>query len=335
MSRMLIAVAIPCYRVTQHVLGVVAAIPKEVTRIYAVDDGCPDHSGDFIQAHCQDPRVQVLFHAVNQGVGGAVVTAYKQAMADGCDVVVKIDGDGQMDPGLLPMFVRPIEAGRADYTKGNRFFRPESVRGMPPVRLFGNAALSFLTKLSCGYWKIMDPTNGYTAIHLCALRELPLDKLEKRYFFESDMLFRLNTLRAVVRDVPMDSVYADEQSHLSVSRVLPEFLRKHLSRLGRRYVYNYLVRDFNVGSIYSIFGFLLVLVGVLFGGWHWGYGALHNAPATSGTVMLSALPILIGIQFLIAFLHYDVSDDPSEPLSQLLRPVSAHPPEESPSEGRV
>ena len=251
---MRIAVAIPCYKVTQHVLGVIAAIGPEVHAIYAVDDACPDHSGNFIQTHNQDPRVKVLFNPENRGVGGAIITAYKAAIADGMDIVVKIDGDGQMNPALLPKFIRPLLRGEADYTKGNRFFRPESVQAMPPVRLFGNAVLSFMTKLSCGYWNLMDPTNGYTAARTCVLAELPLDKLEKRYFFETDMLFRLNTLRAVVKDIPMDSVYADEESNLKIGKVLPEFLKKHASRLWRRYVYNYFVRDFNVGTLYSLFG---------------------------------------------------------------------------------
>lgn len=316
---MRIAVAIPCYKVTQHVLWVISAIGPEVETIYAVDDACPDGSGRFIEEHNRDPRVRVLYNPENRGVGGAIVTAYKAAVEDGMDIVVKIDGDGQMDPALLPLFVRPLLQGRADYTKGNRFFRPESVQGMPPVRLFGNAVLSFLTKLSCGYWNVMDPTNGYTAVRTCVLAELPLDKLERRYFFESDMLFRLNTLRAVVRDVPMDSVYADEESNLKVGKVLPEFLRKHCSRLWRRYVYNYLVRDFNVGSLYSICGVLLVIAGTAFGVARWLDSSLTHSPATSGTVMLAALPVLVGIQFLIAFLHYDVSNVPTEPLSLSLQ----------------
>lgn len=312
---MRIAVAIPCYKVTRHVLEVIQAIGPEVEAIYAVDDACPDGSGRFIKEHNRDPRVRVLYNPENRGVGGAIVTAYQAAMADGMDIVVKIDGDGQMDPALLPSFVRPLLQGRADYTKGNRFFRPESVQGMPPVRLFGNAMLSFLTKLSCGYWNVMDPTNGYTAVRTSVLAELPLDKLEQRYFFETDMLFRLNTVRAVVKDIPMDSVYANEESNLKVGRVLPEFLKKHISRLWRRYVYNYLVRDFNVGTLYSLSGVLLLLAGTAFGTWHWVSGNFNSHPATSGTVMLAALPVLIGIQSLIAFLHYDVSNVPTEPLS--------------------
>ncbi len=160
----------------------------------------------------------------------------------------------------------------------------------------------------------MDPTNGYTAIHAHVLRQLPLHKLEQRYFFETDMLYRLNTVRAVVHDVPMDAVYADEQSSLQVSKVLPEFLWKHINRFARRYVYGYLLRDFNIGSLYSLMGGLLLLGGGLFGLGQWVHSNVSGQPATSGTVMLAALPIIVGIQFIIAFLHYDVSNVPTEPL---------------------
>jgi hypothetical protein len=232
-----------------------------------------------------------------------------------------------MNPKLLPQFVRPLLRGEADYTKGNRFFRPESVHGMPPMRLFGNAVLSFMTKLSCGQWSVMDPTNGYTAVRTCVLRELPLDKLEKRYFFETDMLFRLGTVRALVKDVPMDSVYAEEESNLRISKVAPEFLRKQLLRLAKRYVYSYWVRDFNMGSIYSLTGGLLLLWGVVFGLYQWAQSAAHNTVASSGTVMFAALPVIIGIQFLIAFLHIDIESAPREPLSRTLDDETAPLPE--------
>ena len=315
---MRIAVAIPCYKVTRHVLDVIKAIGPDVEAIYAVDDACPDGSGHLIENQCRDPRVRVLYNPDNRGVGGAVVTAYLAALADGMDIVIKLDGDGQMNPALIPHLVRPIVRGKADYAKGNRFYRPESLRGMPWVRLAGNATLSFVNKLSTGYWPIMDPTNGYTAIHAAALRQLPLDKLERRYFFESDILYHLNIIRAVVSDVPMDAVYADEQSNLKVSRVLPEFMFKHMQRFLKRYVYVYLLRDFNLGSVYSLFGTLLCLVGLAFGLDHWIGSAATGQPATSGTVMLAALPLLVGIQLLIAFLHHDVSHVPSEPLTSEL-----------------
>lgn len=318
---MRLAVAIPCYKVTQHVLGVIAAIGPEVEAIYAVDDACPESSGDFINERNQDPRVRVLYNPENRGVGGAIVTAYEAAIADGMDIVVKIDGDGQMNPALLSLFVRPIVRGLADYTKGNRFYRPESLNGMPPARLFGNAALSLMSKFSCGYWTCMDPTNGYTAIHTAVLRKLPLHKLERRYFFETDMLYHLNTIRAVVHDVPMDAVYADEESNLRISRVLPEFIRKHAVRIAKRYFYLYLLRDFNIGSLYSILGALLCLGGMVFGSVHWLHSTVTGNPASSGTVMAAALPLIIGIQFLIAFLHYDVSNVPREALSPELTDV--------------
>lgn len=310
-----IAVAIPCYRVRQHVLGVLAAIGPEVHTIYAVDDACPEGSGSFIEEHSKDARVRVLYNPVNCGVGGAVITAYAAAISDGMDIVVKIDGDGQMNPALLPLFVGPIARGKTDYTKGNRFYRPESLRGMPTVRLLGNAALSLMTKFSCGYWNCMDPTNGYTAIHTQILKKLPLDHLEQRYFFETDMLYHLNTIRAVVQDIPMDAIYADEESNLKISHVLPEFMHKHMTRLLKRYMYLYILRDFNIGSLYSITGALLCLAGLLFGGLHWLESVQTGQPASSGTVMFAALPLIIGIQFLIAFMHYDVSNVPSQPLS--------------------
>ena len=322
-----VAVTIPSYKVRAHVLDVIASIPPRVQQIYVVDDKCPQHSGELVKEQCRDPRVRVIFHEENQGVGGAVGSGYRAAIEEGMDIVVKVDGDGQMDPALIPHFTRPIERGRADYTKGNRFYRPESLKGMPPIRLFGNAALSFINKLSTGYWSIMDPTNGYTAIHTSVLREMPLHKLEKRYFFETDMLYHLNTMRAVVHDVPMDAVYADEESSLKVSKVLPEFIVKHVNRFFKRYVYLYLLRDFNIGSLYSLLGVVLCGLGVVFGGWAWLRSLTTGQPATSGTVMLAALPLIIGIQFLIAFLHHDVERVPSQPLSEDL----TDDPEETPA----
>ena len=142
-----IAVVIPCHNVSGHVLGVLAGIGPEVSRVYCVDDACPQHSGDLIERECRDPRVTVLRHARNQGVGGAVLTGYERAIADGATAIVKLDGDGQMDPMLIPAFAGPILRGQADYTKGNRFYDLRQIRQMPGVRIFGNAMLSLMTKL--------------------------------------------------------------------------------------------------------------------------------------------------------------------------------------------
>lgn len=309
-----VAVVIPSYKVTRHILGVLAAIGPEVDRIYVVDDQCPDRSGDHVEAHNRDPRVVVVRHAENQGVGGAVMTGYQAAIADGATVIVKVDGDGQMDPALIPAFIAPILAGEADYTKGNRFFDLEQIHSMPPMRLFGNAMLSLLTKLSSGYWDLFDPTNGYTAIHREAARHLPFGKISRRYFFETDMLFRLNTLNAVVQDVPMDAVYGDEVSNLKISKIVTEFLAKHARNLGKRVFYNYYLRNMSLASVELPLGLLLLGFGTVFGGWHWFDSARAGVATTAGTVMLSAMPVLMGMQLLLAFLAYDIASVPRRPL---------------------
>lgn len=308
-----VAVVIPCYKVTRHILEVIAGIGAEVRRIYVVDDACPEDSGRFVQANVNDPRVRVLFHAENQGVGGAVMTGYQAAIADGAEVIVKVDGDGQMDPALIPDFIWPILAGEADYAKGNRFFDLEEIRAMPKVRLFGNAVLSLMAKLSTGYWDLFDPTNGYTAIHADVARHLPFAKISKRYFFETDILFRLNTLRAVVVDVPMDAKYGDEVSSLRISKIVGEFLVKHARNFIKRIFYNYYLRDLSLASIELPLGLVLLVAGISFGGYHWLESAREGVVTPAGTVMLAALPILMGLQLVLAFLGYDIAAVPRRP----------------------
>lgn len=305
-----IAVVIPCYNVAQEIMGVLERIGPECSRIFVVDDACPQHSGDVVEAQCSDPRVRVIRHAQNQGVGGAVITGYRAAIAAGASVIVKIDGDGQMTPDLLPSFVGPILAGQADYTKGNRFYDLSNITRMPTLRIVGNAALSFMAKLSSGYWDLFDPTNGYTAIHADVARHLPLDKVSKGYFFETDLLFRLNTIRAVVIDIPMSAEYGDEVSNLKVSRVFSEFLSKHTTNVAKRVFYNYFLRDFSVASLELIFGILLLTFGLAYGVTNWVASNRTGVPATPGTVILSALPVLAGIQFLIAFVSFDMASIP-------------------------
>ena len=292
----------------------IAQIGPEVSRIYIVDDCCPDNSGDHVVVNCRDSRLRVIRHEKNQGVGGAVMTGYRAAIADGMTVLVKIDSDGQMDPSLIAEFVSPILAGEADYTKGNRFFDLEKVSAMPRVRLFGNAVLSLMCKLSSGYWNIFDPTNGYTAIHADVARNLPFDKISRRYFFETDLLFRLNTLRAVVVDIPMEAKYGDEVSNLKISKVIGEFLVKHARNFSKRIFYNYYLRDMSVASIELPLGVSLLTFGVLFGGYHWVHSASLGVSTSAGTVMLSALPILAGIQMLLGFVGYDVAAVPMRPI---------------------
>lgn len=309
-----IAVVIPCYRVKQYVLGVLERVGREVSSIYCVDDACPENSGNFIQQNCTDPRVRVIYHSQNQGVGGAVISGYKAALKNGADIIVKIDGDGQMDPAFIPTLIRPLVEKQADYTKGDRFYLMEFLRGMPFMRKMGNAMLSFLNKFSTGYWNVFDPTNGYTAIHAAVAADLPLDKISRRYFFESDMLFQLSIIRAVVKDVPMRSVYRGEVSSLKINKIAGEFLAHHCGNFIKRVFYSYFIRNFTLGSLELVFGILLLLAGITIGACHW-FGSVHSGvAATARTVMLSALPIALGIQLILAFLGEDISMVPRIPL---------------------
>lgn len=314
-----IAVIIPTFKARDHIMGVIEQIGPEVSRIYIVDDCCPDNSGDYVIDNCKDHRVTLIRHDENQGVGGAVMTGYEAAIEDGMDILVKIDSDGQMDPALIMYFVNPIAEGDADYTKGNRFFDLEKVHSMPRSRIFGNAVLSLMCKISSGYWNIFDPTNGYTAIHADVAKHLPFNKISRRYFFETDILFRLNTLRAVVVDVPMYAKYGSEVSNLKIFKIIGEFFMKHVRNSFKRIFYNYYLRDMSLASIELPVGLLLLGFGSLYGFYHWMHSAQIGLPTSAGTVMLSALPILGGIQLLLGFIGYDVSSVPVRPVHRSLR----------------
>jgi dolichol-phosphate mannosyltransferase len=309
----MIAVVIPCFKVKQHILTVIEKIGDEVQKIYVIDDACPEKTGDYVELNSIDRRLIVIRHKENQGVGGAVMTGYRAAIEDGNEIIVKIDGDGQMNPELINTFVQPILDGEADYSKGNRFYNLQEIHKMPLIRLLGNAILSFITKISSGYWDLFDPTNGFTAIHSNVARALQFEKISKRYFFETDMLFQLNILRAVVVDIPMDAIYLDEKSNLRISKIFGEFILKHLRNFFRRIFYNYYLRDMSLASLELIMGMVLITWGAIYGAYHWISSMQVGIQTPAGTVMLSALPIIVGIQFLLAFIGYDISFKPRRP----------------------
>lgn len=313
-----IAVVLPCYKAREHVLEVVAGIGPEVFLIVAVDDACPEGTGRLIRERCTDPRVVVVDNPTNLGVGGATLHGYRVALERGADIVVKMDSDGQMDPALLPAIVHPVAEGLADYAKGNRFFHIDGLQEMPGVRVFGNAGLSFLSKFSTGYWNIFDPANGYTAIHRVALSALPMDRIDNRYFFESDMLFRLYLAGAVVMDVPMAARYGTEVSNLHVGHVAMPFLFKNLRNFAKRVFYRYFLRDVNFGTLELVVGTLLLLFGSVFGLVKWIDSATSGIPATAGQVMLTGLPILVGVQMILGFFSFDFQAVPRVPLQVIL-----------------
>ncbi len=313
MSKPVVAVVVPAYKVTSHILNTLSEIGPEVSHIFVVDDACPDGSGKLVQEKNTDKRLTVVFHEENLGVGGAMITGYKAALQTDADIIVKLDGDGQMDPALIGELIAPIVNGRADYTKGDRLDSLTGLRQMPSIRLIGNAGLSLLTKISTGYWNITDPTNGYTAIHRDVLKAIPLDMLSKRFFFESDMLFRLSLYRAVVWDVPMQARYGTEKSNLSIIKTLWEFPWKHFKNFHKRLFYNYYLRDVSAASIELPLGIVLWWFGLIFGIASYNQSMATGIAATTGTVMISVVPLILGFQLLLAFVSHDVSSVPTRP----------------------
>lgn len=318
-TRPSVAVVIPCYKVSTKILGVLSSIGPEVSRIYVVDDQCPEKTGSMVQARQQDSRVKVIFHEKNLGVGGATLTGFHAALDDGIDIAVKVDGDGQMDPALVPLITEPLLAGQADFAKGNRFHTPRNLRQMPTVRLAGNAGISFIAKLTNGYWNVMDTTNGFIGIHTSLLPFLDTDKIEKRYFFENDLLFRLSLVRAVVHEIPMLAHYGDEVSNLSVTRSLLTFPAKFFTRFWKRIFYRYFLRDFNAASLLMVLGTLLTVGGISFGLYKWHLAEQAGVTATSGTVMLAGLPVILGFQMLLYAVLFDTTAVPTQPIHQALR----------------
>ncbi len=304
-----LAVIIPAYRVAAKVAAVIADIPPEVAHIVVVDDACPEGSGDIVAA-LDNRRLHLVRHTENQGVGGAVVSGYRKALELGADVMVKIDGDGQMDPAILHKIAGPVMSGEADYAKGNRFADFRTLKRMPTVRLLGNSGLSFLLKAASGYWTMLDPTNGYTAIHARALEKLELDRLDRRYFFESDLLIRLGTVSAVVVDVQMEARYADENSSLNIPKTMLEFPGKILRGLLRRLFLRYFIYDFNMASVYLMVSVPLLLFSFLFGIYQWIDSSQTGIARPLGTIMVVIIPLILGFQMLLQAIAFDVASTP-------------------------
>ena len=310
-----IAVVIPCYRVGREIGPLIANLPPFLKHIIVVDDASPDETATIVTTAAKnDPRIILLSHQDNQGVGGAMLTGFRRALELNAQIVVKIDGDGQMNPVHLPNLVMPILQGLADYTKGNRFRDFKALQKLPIIRRVGNIGLGFLTKAATGYWNLFDPTNGFVAIHSKVLAQLPLVNIDRNYFFETSMLANLYLLGAVVKDVPMPAHYGDEVSSLSVWRSLVEFPVKLLKTFLRRLLLKNLIYDFSMASIYIMTGLPLLLFGLIFGVNKWAQYSALKIPAPTGTVMLPTLSVLLGIQFLIAAIEIDLRSTPREPI---------------------
>ena len=302
-------VVIPAYNVAAYIGSVLHGLPDFVDTITVVDDGSADGTAEAARA-VGDARVTVLQSPVNEGVGAAMARGFKHALGQGAGIIVKMDGDGQMDPADLARLLEPIVEGRCEYAKGNRFLMSRELDIMPRARLAGNFVLTFLTKLASGYWNVFDPQNGYVAITSDALGLLDLDRLSRRYFFENDMLINLNIFDARVRDVAMVSRYGGERSSMRLGRILCSFPYHLLRGYWYRFYRKHVLRDFSPVALFMLTGLPLLAWGTGFGVYTWTQSWLHNQFASTGTVMLSVLPFLVGFELVLQALVLEIRDTP-------------------------
>jgi len=304
-----ITTVVPAHNEAQHVCLVAQTMPEFVDRIIIVDDCSIDGTGEVALA-CGDARIIVRKTPCNQGVGGATVLGYQTAIELGSDIVVKMDGDGQMPPEYLSGLLDAIIDQGYDYSKGNRFLSAESLKEMPRRRLMGNIVLTFLTKLASGYWHIFDPQNGYTAIKSDVLRTLNLDTIHKRFFFENDVLVQLNLQNLRVKDIYIPARYREESSDLSLVGTGLTFPLLLLRRYFRRIYQKYVLRDFSPIALFLFLGAILFGWGVLFGLTIWIKSYFTHHPTQTGTIMLALLPMILGFQLLLQAFVMDIQETP-------------------------
>jgi dolichol-phosphate mannosyltransferase len=302
-----IVVVIPCYNVENQIDSAIRGLPEFVDHIIVIDDSSKDKTHITVN-NISNPKITLLRNDINLGVGGAMVVGFRKGLELGGDIFIKYDGDGQMDPTKMIDLINPLFNG-FDYAKGNRFLHSDELDLMPKIRLIGNFFLTFFTKLASGYWKIFDPQNGYIAIKRDFLEKMSLDQLYKRYFFENDMLVNLNILKAKVIDVSMPAIYSNEKSSLKVSQILLTFPFLLLNRFIHRIYKKYVLHDFSVIGFFYFLGLFLKFFGVLFGAYHWALSVYTSIPATTGTVMISVLPIILGFQIFLQAMVLEINDN--------------------------
>lgn len=301
-----IAVVVPAHNEETLVGTVVRTMPDFVDQIIVVDDASSDTTGDSATS-VGDPRVEVVRLDDNQGVGGAILTGHQRALELDADISVVMAGDAQMNPDYLSTLLDPIVDGDAGFTKANRFYDADSFAGMPRHRIFGNIAMSFLTKAASGYWGLFDPQNGYTAIHRSALERLPLHRIAHRYEFENDLLINLNILRVPARDVPIPAVYGQEVSGIRLSKVAPRLLGTLWRGFWHRIWWKYVLQSFSAVALMLFAGIGCVVVGLAISTFV-VVNTLGPPVASPGTVILAIAPLLSGLHFLITAMMLDIQE---------------------------
>ncbi|MFZ3382583.1 MAG: glycosyltransferase [Candidatus Methanoperedens sp.] len=304
-----IGVVVPAYNEEHLIEETLKGIPDYVKKIYVIDDCSNDRTPEILKGIIEK-RLVAVCHEKNKGVGAAIVTGYKLALEDGMDIIAVMAGDNQMDPDQLPRLIFPIIEGRADYTKGNRLISRDFRKGMSKWRFLGNSMLTMITKIGSGYWHIMDPQNGYTAISRQALDALNLDEIYPYYGYCNDMLIKLNTFGIRVEDVVMPARYGCENSKIKyisyIMKVAPMNFRGFLWRLKTKYI----VLDFHPLVFFYLAGIVLLPSGVLFGLWII-IQKFYQISVSQNFPLLSAFITLMGIQFLLFAMLFDMQADKS------------------------
>ena len=299
---------IPAYRAAGTILTVVKETLPYVDEIVVVDDFCPEGTADLLSG-LDESRVHVIRRSQNGGVGAATKTGIEFALEQDAEIVIKLDADGQMPSHRIPALTQQIRNGSKDFVKGNRFDSPEDLEGMPALRLMGNAVLSLVNKVTSGYWKISDPTNGFFAISRKTIEELAWGKVADDYFFESDLLFRLRLIDARVGQLRMKSIYGAEKSSLRPVRMIIPFTFKHTRNHLKRIIYLYYVRELNLGSLYLPSSIVLLTAGLIT-----GIEVVRQSNIGEigiGTAILSSIALILGSQFLLQFLAVDMDSEPN------------------------
>ena len=303
-----VAVVVPARDEEALIGGTLAGIPEFVDRVYVVDDDSRDGTATRAQ-EAGDPRVEVISHPENEGVGAAIVTGYRRALAEGIDVACVMAGDGQMDPADLERIAAPVVRGEVDYSKANRLFTGQAWQLMPRHRYLGNAVLSMLTKIASGYWHVADSQSGYTAISRETLEQLDLDRIYPRYGFPNDMLVHLNVWNARVRDVPSRPIYGvGEQSGIKLRRVIPSIAWLLFKGFLRRLREKYVIRDFHPLVFFYTLGILLTLAGLILGAVE-TILRLKGNELTTPTMILVALLLISGSQFTLFAMWFDMESN--------------------------
>jgi glycosyltransferase involved in cell wall biosynthesis len=303
-----VAVVVPAHDEEELIAGTLAGIPEFVDRVYVVDDSSRDATAARAQ-EVGDSRVEVISHPQNEGVGAAIVTGYRRALAEGIDVACVMAADGQMDPGDLERIATPVARGEVDYAKANRLFTGQAWMLMPRHRYLGNAVLSMLTKIASGYWHVADSQSGYTAISRETLEQLDLDRIYRRYGFPNDMLVHLNVWNARVRDVPSRPIYGvGERSEIKLWRVIPTIAWLLFKGFFWRLREKYVIRDFHPLVFFYTLGILLTVAGLVLGAVETVLRLMGNE-LTTPTMILVALLLISGSQFTLFAMWFDMESN--------------------------